>query len=144
MIFQSPYFSDWEQVWDQGPAPRSIMDSSRAIGLGVPALIFWLFFMFRPALSCFRTNYDPWALNSIVLLAFAPVVILNLTESISDCRSLSGILLALSWAMLERERLLASANASTHDQISYLPKSPLVRALTGVENFLSTWSDDSF
>jgi hypothetical protein len=131
MIFQSPYFNDWEQVWDQGP--RSSVHNgyiARAVGLGVPALLLWLFLMFRPALNCFRTGYDPWVLNSIVPLAFVPVMILNLTESISDCRSLSGILLALSWAILERERLFAYANASTYDQASDPPKTSLVRALT--------------
>jgi len=132
MIFQNRHFSDWEQVWDQGP--RSSVHNgylARAVGIGVPALLFWLFFMFRPALSFFRAGHDPWLLNSIVPLAFAPVMILNLTESISDCRSLSGILLALSWAILERERLLVSAKASIHDQSSDPTKSPLVRALTG-------------
>lgn len=130
MIFQSPYFNDWEQVWDQGP--RSSVHNgyiARAVGLGVPALLLWLFLMFRPAFSCFRKSYDPWMVNSLVLLAFVPVMILNLTESISDCRSLSGILLALSWAILERERLFASAKASIHDEVADSSKSSLARAL---------------
>lgn len=131
MIFQNPHFSDWEQVWDQGPR-SSIHDGflARAVGLGVPGLLFWLFFMFRPALSCFRADYDPWGLNSIVLCAFAPVMILNLTESIADCRSLSGLLLALSWALLERERQLASARAKTRDRVPEPSHSPLTQALT--------------
>jgi hypothetical protein len=102
---------------------------SRAIGLGVPALLFWLFLTLRPAISCLFSKRDPWRLRSIVPLALLPVLILNFTESISDFRSFAGLLMALSWTILERERLFAKAEAAMRVKSEEAEKTPLVRAL---------------
>jgi O-antigen ligase len=129
-IFQSRYFTAWDDIWDQGirsPIHNGFL--SRAVGLGVPMTLFWLFFMWRPVLSCFRRNYDPWSLRSIALLAFVPVMILNLTETISDCRAIIGILMVLSWAMLEKQRLLAVEMEAVRDLAVLESTTPLVRAL---------------
>ena len=132
-ILQSRYFPDWEENWNQGP--RSSLHEgylSRAVGLGIPAMIFWIFLTLRPALNCFRRGRDPWSLKSLALLAVMPVMILNLSESITDCRSLSGLLLGLGWAMLESERLFANAASVDHARVAAESKSHLVRALQEV------------
>jgi O-antigen ligase len=129
-ILKNPYFPGWDEVWNLG-YQTSLHDGyvSRAIGLGVPALLFWLFLTLRPAISCLFSKRDPWRLRSIVPLALLPVLILNFTESISDFRSFAGLLMALSWTILERERLFAKAEAALRVKSVEAEKTPLVRAL---------------
>jgi hypothetical protein len=81
--------------------------------------------------SCFRRNFDPWSYKSVAMLALVPVLILNISETISDCRSLVGILMVLSWALLEHERLFAVAAADQRAEIAEQSKPSLVRALHG-------------
>jgi len=129
-VLKSQYFTGWDEVWNLG-YQTSLHDGymSRAISLGVPAMLLWLFLTLRPAITCLSTRRDPWQLRSIVLLALLPVLILNFTESISDFRSFSGLLMGLSWAMLERERLFASAEAAMRLKATEVAKAPIVRAL---------------
>ena len=129
-VLASPHFTGWDEVWNLG-YQTSLHDGyvSRAVSLGVPALLFWLFLTLRPAVSCLFSKRDPWRLRSIVPLALLPVLVLNFTESISDFRSFSGILMALAWAVLERERLFATAQAVMRTQSVEADKSPIVRAL---------------
>jgi O-antigen ligase len=129
-ILKSPYFPGWDEVWSLG-YQTSLHDGylSRAISLGVPALLFWLFLTLRPALTCLFRGRDPWHLRSIVALGLMPVLILNFTESISDFRGFSGVLMALSWAVLERERLFATAQATMRVKAAEAAKAPIVRAL---------------
>lgn len=129
-VLASPYFPGWDEVWNLG-YQTSLHDGyvSRAVSLGVPALIFWLFLTLRPALSCLLRQRDPWRLRSIVPLALLPVLILNSTESISDFRSFSGILMALAWVILECERLVASQQAAMRTKAAEAAKPPIVRAL---------------
>jgi O-antigen ligase len=129
-VLASPYFPGWDEVWNLG-YQTSLHDGyvSRAVSLGVPALLFWLFITLRPALSCLFRRRDPWRLRSIVPLALLPVLILNSTESISDFRSFSGILMALAWTILECERLVASQQAAMRTKASEAAKPPIVRAL---------------
>lgn len=129
-VLASPFFTGWDEVWNLG-YQTSLHDGyvSRAVSLGVPALLFWLFLTLRPAISCLFSKRDPWRLRSIVPLALLPVLILNSTESISDFRAFSGVLMALAWAILERERLFASAQAVMRTRAVEAAKSPIVRAL---------------
>jgi O-Antigen ligase len=129
-ILKSQYFSGWDEVWNLG-YQTSLHDGyvSRAISLGVPAMLFWLFLTLRPAISCLFRGRDPWRLRSVVPLALLPVLILNFTESISDFRSFSGVLMALSWAILERERLFANAEAAVRVKAVEAAKTSFVKAL---------------
>ena len=129
-VLKSQYFSGWDEVWDMG-YQTSLHDGyvSRAISLGVPAMLFWLFLTLRPAISCLFRGRDPWRLRSIVPLALMPVLILNFTESISDFRAFSGVLMALAWAILERERLFAQAEAAMRAKATEDAKTSFVRSL---------------
>jgi len=131
-VLANPHFSGWDEVWNLG-YQSSLHDGyvSRAVSLGVPALIFWLFITLRPAVSCLLSKRDPWRLRSIVPLSLLPVLILNFTESIYDFRSFSGLLMALAWAVLERERLFAAEQAVMRTQAEEASKLPIVRALQG-------------
>ena len=132
-ILSSQYFPGWDAVWSLG-YQSSLHDGyvSRAVSLGIPALLFWLFIILRPTVSCFLRDGDPWNLRSMVPLTILPVLILDFTESVVDFRSFAGILLALAWAMLERERLLAREQAASRAKVVEASKTPIVRALQGV------------
>jgi len=113
-IFAQPDFQSWDMVWGEG-AYSSIHDGylSRAVGLGLPAMLFWLFFMWRPVLDCFFPNRDPWELRGLGLVSFLPLMLFNLTESVPDCRYFEGILLTLVWAVMELQRLRVKTAAQT-------------------------------
>ena len=131
-ILTSPYFQGWDAVWGMG-YQSSLHNGyiSRAVSLGIPALLFWLFFMVRPMVSCFLPNGDPWKLRWLVPLALVPMLILETTESVVDFRSFAGVMLGLVWAMLERERLFAQAQAAARARVVEESKAPIVRALQG-------------
>jgi O-antigen ligase len=131
-ILSSQYFPGWDSVWSLG-YQSSLHDGyvSRAVSLGIPALLFWVFIILRPTVSCFLRDGDPWKLRSMVPLAILPVLILDFTESVVDFRSFAGILLALAWAMLERERLFAREQAPRRAKVVEASKTPIVRALQG-------------
>jgi O-antigen ligase len=132
-ILSSQYFPGWDAVWSLG-YQSSLHDGyvSRAVSLGIPALLFWLFIILRPAISCFLRDGDPWDLRLMVPLTILPVLILDFTESVVDFRSFAGILLALVWALLERERLFAREQATSRANVVEASKTPVVRALQGV------------
>ena len=129
-FLQSQYFSGWDDLWSEGPK-TSLHNGflSRAVSMGMPALLFWLFIMTRPILSVFRRDQDPWALKSIALLSILPVLVLNSTESIGDFRSFPGIEIGLAWALLERERLFARTQRAEREQQEQESQSPIFRAL---------------
>ena len=129
-ILLSQYFTAWDGVWDDG-YQTSLHNGylSRAVSLGIPGLLFWLFIMVRPMVSCFIRDQNPWSLKSLVWLSLLPPLILNFTESISDCRSFAGVEMALVWVILERQRVSSQMKALRRSEISEARKGPLVRAL---------------
>jgi O-antigen ligase len=131
-ILTSPYFQGWDAVWGMG-YQSSLHNGylSRAVSLGLPALVFWIFLMLRPMVSCFLPGGDPWKLRPIVLLAILPVLILEFTESVVDFRSFAGVMMGLTWALLERERFFARAQAAARAKAVEESRTPMVRALQG-------------
>jgi O-antigen ligase len=129
-ILASPYFQGWDAVWGMG-YQTSLHNGylSRAVSLGLPALVFWLFFMLRPMASCFLSNGDPWKLRWLVPLALLPMLILETTESVVDFRSFGGLMMGVVWTMLERERLFAHAQAAARATKAEESKTPIVRVL---------------
>ena len=128
-ILLSPYFQGWDAVWGLG-YHSSLHNGyvSRAVSLGIPALLFWLFFILRPMVSCFLPNRDPWKLRWLVPLALVPMLILETTESVVDFRSFAGVMMALVWALLERERLFAREQAAERAKVADESRTPIERA----------------
>lgn len=107
-IFESRYFPLWWGPWDQGPH-SSIHNGylEHAVGVGIPATMFWLAIMLYPWITVFRSQGDPWHLKSIALLIVIPLLVYNLTEAaLGDCIQASGLLFGLAWAIGERYRML--------------------------------------
>ncbi len=73
MIFQSKYFPIWFGPWDEG-AQSSLHNGylNHAIGVGIPATLFWLFIMLRPWWFAMRSSEDPWNLKPLALLVVLP------------------------------------------------------------------------
>ncbi len=106
-IMKARDFPIWWGPWEEGP--RSSLHSdylSKAVSLGVPALVFWVFFFMRPWLALLRRMDDPWNLKPLFFLVVVPILLLDLTESTaSDCRYAVGMIATLCWALAERQRL---------------------------------------
>jgi len=107
-IFQSKYFPMWWGPWEEGPH-SSIHNGylSRAVGVGLPALGFWIFFFLRPWFWLFgRRGDDPWQLKQLFMLVIVPILILNMVETTAgDCRYAVGLLATLCWGFAERQRI---------------------------------------
>lgn len=106
-IMKAHDFPIWWGPWEEGP--RSSLHSdylSKAVSLGVPALVFWLFFIIRPWIALFRRKEDPWNLKPLFFLVVVPILILDFTEATGDCRYAVGMIATLGWALAERQRLL--------------------------------------
>ena len=106
-ILQSKYFPVWWGPWEEGPH-SSLHNGylSRAVGVGVPALVFWIFLFMRPWLWVLSRKEDPWQLKRIFLLVVVPILILNMVETTAgDCRYSVGLLATLCWGFAERQRL---------------------------------------
>jgi len=108
-IMKARDFPIWWGPWEEGP--RSSLHSdylSRAVSLGVPALVFWAFFFLRPWFALFRSKDDPWNLKPLCLLVVVPILLLDFTEGTAgDCRFAVGMIATLGWALAERRRLAA-------------------------------------
>jgi len=106
-IMQARDFPIWWGPWEEGP--RSSLHSnylSKAVSIGIPALVFWVFFFMRPWLALLRRKADPWNLKPLFFLIVVPFLVLNFTESASgDCRYAVGMIATLCWALAERQRL---------------------------------------
>ena len=132
-IFGSRYFPLWWGPWDLG-AHVSMHNGyfSRAIGVGIPALLFWLFIVMRPWVALFRQRDDPWNLKPIALLIVLPVMVHNLAESaVGDFIYQVGLLFGLTWAIAERQRLIAieRAHAARAEYLAQLPRA--IAAMVG-------------
>jgi len=108
-ILLSRHFPIWWGPWDEGP--HSSLHNGyidRAVGVGVPALLFWLFIVLRPWVAILRRRDDPWRLKPVAFLMVIPLLIHNMGEvSISDWTGLVGLSFFLIWAIAERARLLS-------------------------------------
>jgi hypothetical protein len=106
-IMQAHDFPIWWGPWEDGP--RSSLHSnylSKAVSLGIPALVFWVFFFMRPWFALLRRKDDPWNLKPLFFLIVVPFLVLNFTESASgDCRYAVGMIATLCWALAELQRL---------------------------------------
>jgi O-antigen ligase len=102
-IFQSRYFPVWYGPWDDGPQ-SSLHNGylTQAIGVGIPAAIFWLYIILKPFVRLFHRKEDPWNLKRAVFFVVIPIFILNLTEaSFESFLGGAGILLGMIWATAE-------------------------------------------
>ncbi len=105
-IFNSRYFPIWYGPWDQG-AQSSLHNGyfDRAIGIGVPATLFWLFFALRPWVFALYQTDDPWNLKPVLFLVVLPALTYNLAESVlSDFLGGVGLLFGVLWGIAERYR----------------------------------------
>ena len=106
-IMKARDFPIWWGPWEEGP--RSSLHSdylSKAVSLGVPALVFWVFFFMRPWLALLRSKEDPWNLKPLFFLVVVPILLLDFTEGTAgDCRYAVGMIATLGWALAERRRL---------------------------------------
>jgi hypothetical protein len=106
-IFQSRYFPIWWGPWELGPQ-SSLHNGflNRAIGMGIPATLFWLFIVLRPWFSLARQDEDTFDLKPVLALLVIPMLIINLTESaISDFAEMNGFLFGIAWAAAEMQRI---------------------------------------
>jgi O-antigen ligase len=106
-IMKARDFPIWWGPWEEGP--RSSLHSdylSKAVSLGVPALVFWVFFFMRPWLALLTSKDDPWNLKPLLFLVVVPILLLDFTEGTAgDCRYAVGMIATLAWAFAERRRL---------------------------------------
>jgi O-antigen ligase len=123
-IMKAHDFPIWWGPWEEGP--RSSLHSeylSKAIGLGVPALVFWVFLFMRPWLALLRRKDDPWNLKPLFFLVVVPILILDFTEATGDCRYAVGMIVTLCWALAERQRL-----ANLNRRTSTVPEQKIILA----------------
>jgi len=106
-IFNNRYFPLWDDLWMQGPRiPIHNAYLSRAIGLGVPALLLWIFLFFRPFVDLFVRRIDPMNLKPLAILIVLPALILSMSETLGgDCRYPAGLICTFIWAIFEIHRL---------------------------------------
>jgi hypothetical protein len=127
-IFRSKYFPIWYGPWDQG-SQSSLHNGylNHAIGVGIPAALFWLFIVLRPWWFAMRQKEDPWNLKPLALLVVAPCLIHNMSEaSVGDFLGLVGLLFGFAWAVGERYRLLVLERAETARQMALEQMPPAV------------------
>jgi O-antigen ligase len=114
-IFQSVYFPVWWGPWDLGPHSslhNGYLD--HAVGVGIPATLFWLYIILEPWVFVFRRSGDSWNLKPIFFLIVVPILINNFSEALlGDFTDSVGIVFGLVWALGERYRLLALQRADT-------------------------------
>jgi O-antigen ligase len=124
-IFQNRDFPLWEQIWNEGP--RSSLHNgylSRAVGVGIPATLMWLFIITR-AVGFAIFKQKSLVLRDAALVSSVPVLILNMVESTAgDCRYSVGLLMAIVWALSEKARLASLKNRSQIGTV-VAPESPL-------------------
>jgi O-antigen ligase len=107
-IFLDKRFPNWEDIWRQGSGVllhNGYFDV--AVGMGIPALLFFLYVLVKPFLFVWRKPDDPWNLKPLVLLGLLPIILLSFDESgLADPGQARGLFIWMSWAMCERYRLV--------------------------------------
>jgi O-antigen ligase len=106
-IFQDPKFPDWNIFWAKGPN-TSLHDGylTVAVGLGLPALLFWLYIFLSPWVSLFRSGRDPLNLKPLFFLIVIPMLVLGLDESgVAEPRYIKGLLMFTCWMLAERQQI---------------------------------------
>jgi O-antigen ligase len=110
-IFHDKHFTNWQNVWDMGP--NSALHNGYlaiAIGLGIPALVFWLFLTAGPWIWLMQQEEDRWGLKPLFFLVFVPMLMLGLDESgLGEPRDIRGLLFYLTWQLVEYCRISSSA-----------------------------------
>ncbi len=107
-IFKDPRFPSWDSFWSQGPDTSTHEGYlSIAVGLGVPALVFWLCIMLRPWIALLRRPGDPWNLKPLFFFLILPSFCRAFAEAgIGDVHRMDGIMFYLLWMIAERQRVM--------------------------------------
>jgi hypothetical protein len=130
-ILKSRYFPIWWGPWDMGP--QSSLHNGyidRAVCVGIPALLLWLFIVLRPWYVVLRRKDDPWGLKPLVFWMVIPMLVHNFAEaSISDCFGLIGAGFFLIWAISERSRLQRAEDDLAAVRQAHLGLPPAAAAL---------------
>ena len=105
------YFPEWTAFL--GGARESLQNGylSVALGLGIPAFIFWLFIYLMPWVSLFREQIDPWGLKPLFFLLVFPGLVYAFSES-GIAEPAGNLLPFLCWMLAERFRLATRANTA--------------------------------
>jgi O-antigen ligase len=106
-IFDDRYFPLWDIFWNRGAnTPLHNGYLSVAIGLGLPALLFWIFIFVRPWFALFNQRDDEWNLKPVFFFVALPMLLLGVVETgVGEPRNPKGLLLFLCWMLAERQRL---------------------------------------
>ena len=111
-IFQDRLFTNWEQFWDQG-VNTALHDSylTVAIGMGLPALVFWLYAFIGPWITIFRAREDPWNLRPLAVFIILPALFLGIDESgLSEPRAIRGLLVFMTWTLAIRYQTVCASH----------------------------------
>ncbi len=96
----------------------------------MPAALFWLWLIVRPWWWLFRQKEDPWGLKPLLFLVVIPALVLNLTEAtLEDFTGYVGLLYGVSWALVERHRLLAAQEGQAVEEARTAAQPPGIRAI---------------
>ena len=132
-IFDSRYFPLWWGPWDEGP--HSSLHNGyidRAVGVGVPAMLLWLFIVLRPWYDVLRRREDPWGLKPVAFWIVIPMLVHNLTEaSITDFTSIIGLGFGLVWMIAERARMRFDEQDEQIERRELAKAPPAMAALLG-------------
>jgi O-antigen ligase len=132
-IFDNRYFPLWWGPWDEGPH-SSLHDGyiDRAVGVGIPATLLWLFIVLRPWYVVLRRREDRWGLKPIAFWMVIPMLVHNLTEaSVTDFTSILGLAFGMVWMIAERSRILCDEQEQEVERRELANGPPALAALLG-------------
>lgn len=132
-IFQSKYFTNWQDFWALG-VNTSLHNgyTAVAVGMGLPALLFWLFSFVGPWVKLWRDKSDSWNLKPLIFFILIPSLLLGFDESgLAEPRTLRGLLLFACWAIVERYNVIQAVAAKAAESTEHQPVSILAETLAG-------------